>query len=105
MMLLQVPAPPDIPVIVGTGPDPYAILAMVALVMGGILVFPLVRALARRLEGHSGAGSRAELETVHERLAELEAMEQRVLELENRIEFSERLLARQADDAPAKGGS
>ncbi len=98
-MILQVPAPPapDFPAVIYNGPDPYAIVAIVALVVSSIILFPLVRALARRLEGRAlNRSAQADLDQVHDRLAELEGLENRMLELENRVEFSERLLARQS---------
>lgn len=77
-------------VFVGTGVGAY----------GGIL---FVRAWSRRIQG----GSRAELEELRERVAELEdrsphtgendLVAERLLELEERVEFTERLLARPAD--------
>lgn len=105
MAALQVPAPPLPPEIADfayVGPDPYAIVAIVALVVGSIILFPLVRALARRMEGRSlERGAQEELDQLHERLIALEGLESRLLELENRVEFSERLLTRQSgEDQP-----
>lgn len=66
-----------------------------------ILRGPLGRALARRIEGGAGGGADpgmarrvAELEA---QVAELERRADRVPELEERLDFAERLLARQAD--------
>lgn len=105
-MILQVPAPPA-PDLIYHGPDPYAIVAIVALVVGSIILFPLVRALARRLEGRAlNRSAQADLDQLHDRLAELEGLENRILELENRVEFSERLLARHSGGVqPAVEGS
>jgi hypothetical protein len=89
------PMPP--PVIVGGGPPEevfFALFAMIAVVVAGIVLYPVARALARRLERHQvGEDLRAELDNLHDRLEQLERVETRVLELENRVEFSERLLA------------
>jgi Tfp pilus assembly protein PilO len=105
MTLIQTPLPPlppmapDPMVIMGPGPPEWVgFVAALSLVIGGIILFPLVRALARRLEGKGTDNAmRAELEQLHDRVAELEQMEQRFSELENRLEFSERLLTQQRE--------
>ena len=62
-------------------------------VVGGTIVLrgPLGKALARRLEGAPPLGDGPPAE---ELLAELDELRARVLELEERVDFSERLLAR-----------
>jgi hypothetical protein len=103
--LIQTPLPPlppmapDPMVIMGPGPPEWVgFVAALSIIIGGIILFPLVRALARRLEGKGSDGAmRAELEQLHDRLAEVEHMEQRLAELENRLEFSERLLTQQRE--------
>lgn len=101
-ILTQVPPPPVPPeptVFVQTGgpPDWVGFVAAVSIVVGAILLWPLVRALARRLEGRAvDPALRDEVDQVHDRLAQLEQLEARVAELENRIEFSERLLTRRS---------
>lgn len=101
------PAPPDLPVIVGPGPPEWIapfVIALVTIVVGGILLYPVLRAWARRLEGRTaGEDVRAELEQLHDRVAELEGVEQRLHELESRVEFSERLLSQQREQAPRIG--
>ncbi len=65
-----------------------------------IILWPLMRALARRLEGKGpDSALRAELEDLHTRLTEMDSMQARLLELEERVDFTERLLA-QTQDAP-----
>ena len=107
----QTPAPippiPDIPPII-MGPEmvpgwvPY--VAALGIIMFGIIMFPIVRALARRIEGKGGNEElRAEIDTLHQRVADLEAVEQRMHELENRIEFSERLLTQHREGALDRG--
>lgn len=70
----------------------FAIPVMLTLVIGTTIVLrgPVGKALARRLEGESGqvAGPPGE-----ELLLELDDLRARVLELEERVDFSERLLA------------
>jgi hypothetical protein len=98
LILLQTPVPPlppEMPVVIGSGPpDWVGPVAALTLIVLGFIVYPLARALARRLEG-KGSDSllRAELQQLHERVADVEQLEQRLAELENRVEFSERLLA------------
>ncbi len=100
----QVPAPPlppDFPqVIVANGPPdwiPFLVVAVIAI--AGILVWPLIRAAARRIEGKGvdATALRAEIDQLHERLADVELLQQKVFELENRLEFSERLLTQQRE--------
>lgn len=99
--------PPIDPVIVqGFGtPEWVGVVAVIGIIAGAILILPLVRALARRLEGKGLSDSaRQELDHLHERVSELEQVEARLAELENRIEFSERLLARHRDAESGSGG-
>ena len=96
-MLLQVPAPPVPPTpfpdaIGGAGggmPDyvMIGITMMVGFVILGIILYPLMKAFARRLEGKASAGSDPVL---LDRVAELE---HRLAEAEERIDFNERMLA------------
>lgn len=89
-----------------------ALFAAVALVM-----FPLVRALARRIEGKRAALDPAlaaemrelqarvgDVEDLRARIAELEEERVAVHELEERLDFTERLLARQRDEAKLPPG-
>lgn len=113
MMLLQaVPAPPPVPQIpldpnlVFSTMDPGAIVMIVLAVVAAatLVLWPLARALARRLEG-KGAQDPAmlrELEQMQHRLAEVDALHTRVAELEERLDFTERLLAqsREPDRLP-----
>jgi Tfp pilus assembly protein PilO len=103
MLLQAVPIPPDPPSIpldpnmVLTSMDGPAIVMIVLLVMTActIVLWPLARALARRLEGRGSvdAALRSDLEQMQHRLAEVEALQTRVGELEERLDFAERLLA------------
>lgn len=98
MILLQLPVPPVPPtpapeaVIVGVGggvPDYVVIGAtmMVGFIVLGIVLYPLFKAFARRLEGKVSAGIDP---AVLDRIAELE---HRLAEAEERIDFNERMLA------------
>jgi hypothetical protein len=89
-----------------------ALFASIALVM-----YPLVRALARRIEGRRAALDPAlaeemrelqarvrDVEDLRARLAELEEERVAVHELEERLEFTERLLARHRDETKLPPG-
>ena len=94
-MLLQIPVPPVPPapeaVIVSSGP-PEAVMIATTLIIGfivlGRVLYPLVSACARRLEGRGGGGEDARL--VEARVVELE---HRLADVEERLDFSERLLS------------
>jgi Tfp pilus assembly protein PilO len=104
----QNPVPPVPPVPPGsemsvTG-SLEGIAAVVLLLGAGLIIaallWPLIRALARRIEG--GAPStemQAELDGLRERVRQLEEMQPRMAELEERVDFTERIVAktREAD--------
>jgi hypothetical protein len=102
MMLAQAPIPPVPPLPPGsemsvTG-SLEGIAAVVLLLGAGLivaaLIWPLIRALARRVEG--GAPSpemQAELDGLRERVRQLEEMQPRMAELEERVDFTERIVA------------
>ena len=101
-MLLQtpIPDPPSIPFdpnMVASSLDSPAVVMIVLLVMTActIVLWPLVRALARRLEGRGGhdAALRGEVEHLQQRLGEVDQLQVRISELEERLDFTERMLA------------
>lgn len=67
-----------------------------------VVLWPIVRALARRLEGKGSADAalRAEVEQLHDRLGEVDGLQLRVSELEERLDFAERLLTRGQESQP-----
>jgi len=75
------------------------IAVMLGLTATAVLRGPLGKALARRLEGPAALPdtSAQQLEDLQVRLADLEVQVGRMHELEERLDFTERLLARQAD--------
>ena len=108
MHMIQTPAPPapppDIPqIFVQTGGSPFDamppeamfLLVLAVLAAATIVLFPLFRAIGRRIEGRGGmsAEARAELEELRERISRLEEAHPRMTELEERVDFAERLLA------------
>jgi Tfp pilus assembly protein PilO len=95
------PMPPEIPfdpnfVLSRLDSPAVVMIVLAALVAATIVLWPLARALARRLEGRSAAadpGLRHDLEQVTQRLTEVDGLQARVAELEERLDFAERLLA------------
>jgi hypothetical protein len=101
----DVPAPPSLPPWMVMPPN-MVVLMVMAMVAGTVIIlWPLMRALGRRLEGRRVADPALmqELESLRERVAELESHHDRLAELEERVEFSERLLARAREQSPSSG--
>ncbi len=74
------------------------IAAIVLLLGAGLimaaLIWPLVRAFAKRIEGGApGAEMQAEPESLRERVRQLEEIAPRMAELEDRLDFTERVVA------------
>ena len=66
-----------------------------ALAATTLILWPVMRAFGRRLEGKShDPALRAEIEQLQHRLGEVEHLHQRIAELEERVDFAERMLAR-----------
>lgn len=109
----QIPVPPPLPdgtVIIGNGPPewmaPVAVVALL-IIVSGIVLFPLVRAYARRLEqGSEDPELRDEVMQLRERVAELEHNAVAMQELAERMDFAERLLVQRDEPArlPREGG-
>lgn len=114
-MIQTIPTPPTPPlppeVVVTTGGVPESVVAavtvIVALVVAGVILLPLVRAWARKIEGRTtDAGLLNEVGQLRARVAELEDLHNRVGELEERVDFSERLLSQgAAQPVERKGGN
>jgi hypothetical protein len=114
---IEVPDIPDPVIVTQTGPQPpwesmpaeAFVLIVLAMTVGALLLlWPLVRALSRRLEGGSRklegevASLRARVEAIEQQAitsGEFDASEHRMYELEERVEFVERLLARGKEGA------
>lgn len=65
-----------------------------------VVLYPLMRAVARRLEGRAASPDpalRQELEQMRHRVEDVEGLQRRLLELEERVDFTERLLAQRRD--------
>ena len=73
-------------------------LSLVAMVGFGLLAFPLVRAVAERIRPRIDAGIRDEVQGLRDDvLTELRDMRREIGELGERVDFTERLLAKQRD--------
>lgn len=104
------PAPPEISRIVITDGLPWAtlppqfivLIVIAAIALAGVVLWPVMRALARRIEGGAGPGARLhdELEQLRARVGELESQQLHLAELEERLDFAERLLTQQRSQAP-----
>jgi hypothetical protein len=102
-LLLQGPVPPTPPSVPFDpnlflmNADGPAIVMMVLVVMTAvtIVLWPIMRALARRLEGRGAvdASLRADVEQLRHRLGEVDGLHGRIADLEERLDFTERLLA------------
>jgi hypothetical protein len=105
MTMLQGPVPPTPPqvpfdpnlIFMNHGGPPGSVLLIIiaALAATVIILWPVMRAFGRRLEGKGGgdAALRSDVDQLHSRLAEVDMLQARVTELEERVDFTERLLA------------
>jgi hypothetical protein len=104
MMILQIQVPPTPPtappfdpnlIFMNDGGPPTVLLIVIAALTAlTIILWPIMRAFARRLEGKGNidAALGAEVEQLHTRLAEVDALRQEVAELHERVDFTERIL-------------
>ena len=84
------------------GPGSEGPIAMVVVVSLGVLGWRRKRALDQR-GSDTDPGPPNRLYDLENRVADLEAAQGRVLELEERVDFSERLLAQQRETGQLKG--
>jgi flagellar biosynthesis/type III secretory pathway M-ring protein FliF/YscJ len=100
------PTPPFDPnlVFMNGGMDAGVVTIVVfALFAATIILWPVMRALARRLEGKAADPAlREEVARLQQRLEEMETMHGRMAELEERVDFTERLLTR-GQESPEPG--
>jgi hypothetical protein len=78
------------------GPPAIVMIVAFSLLAATVILWPIMRALARRLEGKGAADPalRAEVDNLQRRLSEVDTLQLRVNELEERLDFAERLLTR-----------
>ncbi len=101
------PSPPFDPNLffMNGGAPALVMIVFLALVATTIVLWPIMRAFGRRLEGrgHADAALQAEVEHLRQRMGEMDHLHQRVAELEERIDFAERMLARAPSPAAIPG--
>lgn len=104
MMLQGVPTPPTPPtppfdpnlIFLNEGGPPVVLLIVIAALTAAVIIlWPIMRAFGRRLEGKAAVDPvlRGDVEQLQMRLAEVDTLHARVTELEERVDFAERLLA------------
>ena len=93
------PLDPNLVFMQHSGPPTEFLITLTVMLAAVIILWPIMRALARRLEGKGGGDPalRAELEQVRAQLGDIDALHHRVAELEERVDFAERLLAQSHD--------
>ena len=106
-MMLQVPVPPMPPapqfdpnlIFMQGGPPLVLMIVLAALTATVIILWPIMRAFGRRLEGkgNTDAAVKAEIEQLHAQLGEVDALRQEVAELHERVDFAERILMKSQD--------
>ena len=113
MMLQGVPPTPPTPptppfdpnlIFLNEGGPPVVLLIVIAALAATVIIlWPIMRAFGRRLEGKSVVDPvlRGDVDQLQMRLAEVDTLQARVTELEERVDFTERLLA-QAHDAQGR---
>ena len=102
-VIVQAPPAPDIvfdqPWML-LGSNQIFALIIISILVAGAVLWPLMHALGRRLEGgndeREAAALRAQLEELRHQVAGL-ADAARLAELEERVDFTERLLAQQSE--------
>ena len=81
-------------------PEEVVFLAVLGIIGSSVLLFPLVRALAERIRPRAvdAAGVREELQVLREDLlAEIQQTRREIGDLGERIDFTERLLAKKSE--------
>ena len=78
-------------------PEGVAFLFTLSIIGGVVLLFPVVRALSERIRGRVDAGTREEIQILREDLlAEIQQARREIGDLGERVDFTERLLAKKS---------
>jgi hypothetical protein len=97
----QIPVPPELGghmAMRGGLSDPAAVIIVIAILSTALLImWPVMRALARRLEGGASKELLLEVDGLRGRIQQLEDGHARMAELEERLDFAERMLAQSRD--------
>lgn len=100
-VIVQVPREfPTPPPWVTLPPQVTLLIALGFFAACATVLYPLMRALSRRIEGRASGvdpALKGEVEHLRHRVAEVESLQGRVLELEERVDFTERLLAQRRE--------
>ena len=102
----EIPQPPFDPnlFIMNGGAPALVMIVFLALAATTVILWPIMRAFGRRLEGKShDAALRSDVEQLQHRLGDIDHLHQRVAELEERLDFAERVLARPPAPATLPG--
>lgn len=92
-----IPPIPDVQVLM-VPPPLLVMISLAAVAAIAFVLYPIARALARRLEGRNASPELLQqVEELRDRVQDLEASQHRVAELEERLDFTERLLAQRRD--------
>jgi hypothetical protein len=112
--IAQTPEIPPIPEIVfqdhsfwsGLPPGIVLVITITALLAGAVVLWPIVRALARSIDARTDRrfGIPVEVDHLQVRVTELEALQPRLAELEERLDFTERMLTRSPAGQPLRPG-
>lgn len=106
----EIPPIPPIPILPPWMTLPPWVTALIVLgffAATATVLYPLMRAIGRRLEGKAASQDpalREEIERLHARLNELEGVQHHVAELEERLDFAERMLAQRREPDRLGGG-
>ena len=96
-----IPPIPDIQVLppwMVMPPQMVALIAIAAVAGVALVLYPIAKALARRLEGRNASPElMQQIDELRDRVHDLESSQHRVAELEERLDFTERLLAQRRD--------
>jgi len=87
-------------------PEAFMLMNLGAMLVAAWLLTPLARALAERIRGRSAGAPAEELQTLRDDvMQELQQVRHEVSDLSERVDFAERLLAKQRDpERLARGG-
>jgi Tfp pilus assembly protein PilO len=92
------PLDPNLIFMQHSGPPTEFLITLIVMIAAVIILWPLMRALGRRLEGKGdNPALKAELEDLRQQLGDVDALRHQMTELEERIDFAERLLAQTHD--------
>jgi hypothetical protein len=92
------PLDPNLIFMQHSGPPTEFLITLVVMIAAVIILWPLMRAFGRRLEGNRGDPAlKAELEDLRQQLGDVDALRHQMAELEERVDFAERLLAQTHD--------